>query len=610
MKRTNLMLKNTFYLSIAGVSILMIFIYFANTSLKNTIGEVYYQNIQDSIRTVQNNIVDERILKGSYLEIEKDIPNDMVALLLHEDDVFDLNSDSSSKELLNFVKRYVLQSDKGTDLISQDASSIKKVLYRDERNQTQSFYLSLSSLNLNGQPVTLLLSKDSSAWETYLLRSKVIFFLLLLLYLGLIFYFYHQQQKKVYVPIKKMTELAFDYSENNFRQSLLIQTQDEIGDLATAINKMGKTMEAGKLMNLKEKSLLRLVFDSLAVGVIYLDEDLTINVLNSTGEQYRTLFTKSTGDKQHKEIRTKYHEMVKAVFTTQTGKNIEIQYNQSIYEIRFSPLFNEEGNDVKGVLLVIEDITEAKRLSSIREDLITNVSHDFRTPLATIKGYSEAIIDDIAETVEEKNEMAKIIFDEANELNKTINSLLSLSRINAGHADLQIESVRLKPFFIHIISRFSDTFKRDQITCSFTIQDDLEYYQMDEEKMSHVIYNLIDNAIRYSADYSSDRKKFVNIEVKLDSVLDEILFTVADNGLGISEESIPYIFERFFKDDKARTKPKQNGTGIGLSLVHSIVKEHAGKVEVESKLDQGTVFTVILPYKDPSFEVNNISSIG
>ncbi|UJF14847.1 ATP-binding protein [Jeotgalibaca sp. MA1X17-3] len=347
---------------------------------------------------------------------------------------------------------------------------------------------------------------------------------------------------------------------------------------------------------------MRLVFDSLAVGVIYVDKDLSIRVLNSTGEKHRNLYAKTTGEKQHHEIRIKYREMIEAVFTTQTSKNIEIQYIQSIYKIRFSPLFDEEKSDVKGVLLIIEDITEAKRLSSIREDLITNVSHDFRTPLATIKGYSEAIIDDIAETVEDKNEMAKIIFDEANELNKTINSLLSLSRINAGHADLQIESVRLKSFFLHIISRFSDTFKRNQIKCSFLIEDNLEYYQMDEEKMSHVIYNLIDNAIRYSADSSSHREKFVAIEVKLDTVLDEILFMVTDNGLGISEESIPYIFERFFKDDKARTKPKQNGTGIGLSLVQSIVKEHTGKVEVVSKLDEGTRFTVRLPYKDADFE--------
>ena len=601
MKRKNLILKNNLYLSIAGISILMFFIYITNASLKNTIGDVYNQNIQDSIQTVQNKIVDGRLLKSSFSEIASDIPNDMIALLLYEDEVVDLNIDSNYNELFYFVKKYVLDSKTGHDLISQNDSVIKKVLYRDERNQKKSFYLSLDRLKMNNQSATLLLSKDSSAWETYLLRSKFIFFLLLLLYLGLIFYFYHQQQKKIYTPIKKMTELAFEYSQYNFRQSLLIQTRDEIGELATAINKMGKTMEAGNLMNKKEKSLLRLVFDSLAVGVIYVDKDLTMRVLNSMGEQHRNLYENTVEGKYQHEIGNKYHEMIEAVFSTQTSKTIEIQYIQSIYKTLFSPLFEEEKKNVKGVLLIIEDITEAKRLSSIREDLITNVSHDFRTPLATIKGYSEAIIDDIAETIEDKNEMAKIIFDEANELHKTINSLLSLSRINAGHADLQIETVRLKPFFSHIISRFKDTLKRNQIKCSLIIEDNLEYYDMDEEKMSHVIYNLIDNAIRYSAELSSYKEKFVAIEVRLDTVLDEILFTVTDNGLGISEESIPYIFERFFKDDKARSKPKQNGTGIGLSLVQSIVKEHGGKVEVLSKLDEGTTFIVRLPYKETTF---------
>ncbi|UJF14848.1 hypothetical protein LZ578_07420 [Jeotgalibaca sp. MA1X17-3] len=253
MKRKNLILKNNLYLSIAGISILIFFVYITNASLKNTIGDVYNQNIQESIQTVQDKIVDERLLNGSFSELASDIPDDMVALLLHEEDVVNLNSDSSSNVLLYFIEKYVLDSETDHDLISQNDSVVKKVLYRDERNQKKSFFLSLERLKVNNQSVTLLLSKDSSAWETYLLRSQLLFFLLLLLYLGLIFYFYHQQQKKIYTPIKKMTELAFDYSQYNFRQSLLIQTQDEIGELATAINKMGKTMEAGNLMNKKEK---------------------------------------------------------------------------------------------------------------------------------------------------------------------------------------------------------------------------------------------------------------------------------------------------------------------------------------------------------------------
>ena len=602
MKKKNFILKNTIIISLVGIFLLTLFIIFENSNLRNTIENAYYKNVEDTVLTVRNSITEEKALLRESSQLKNKIPDDMVAFVLDSNEMIDLSTHLESSNLFYFIKDYFLLSEAGNKLIEQKDERIKKIVYQDGSWRTKSFYISVSSIDVNGKNETLILGKDSSVWDTYLLRSRLIFFLLIFIYLGIIFYFYLYQQKRIYVPIKEMTERAFDYSENNFEKAVPTYSNDEIGELATGINKLGKIVEASNLMNIKEKSLLSLVFDSLSVGVIYLDEDLTVTNLNSSGEEYYTFYNKIETEKINDEINAEYKEMVKIVFTTGESKKIEFQYIQSIYEIRFSPLFNEEKSYVKGVLLVIENITEAKRLASIREDLITNVSHDFRTPLATIKGYSEAIIDDIAETTDEKNEMAKIIFDEANELNKTINSLLTLSRMKAGHSELQIQMVRLEPFFMHIISRFTNAMKKNNISYSFRIEEQLEYYQMDEEKMSHVIFNLIDNAIRYSSDSLKNEDKFIKIDVKLDTVYDEILFIFKDNGIGISAESIPYIFERFFKDDKSRSMPQKNGTGIGLSLVHSIVEEHSGKIEVKSKIDRGTTFIIHLPYIDPAIE--------
>lgn len=608
MKRTNLVLKNTVFLTIAGILCLLLFNSIENNNLKNTIGEVYYQSIQDTLLSVQRSVVQDDHFQKKFSEVEKEIPDDMVALFLQDDEVKDLNQGSSPKKLFNLVHYHFITSQKGRDLLQQNSNSLKRFLYWDGRNHQRSFYLALQNVSEGDQQGILLLAKDSSIWDAYLLHSKTLFFFLIVIYLGLIFYYHRQQQTTVYEPIREMTEVAFNYSENNFDENMPIKANDEVGNLAVALNKLGKTIEASHLMNTKERNLLSLVFDSLSVGVIYLDEDLTVTVLNSVGNQYYAAYTKTVEQAHNEDFKQKYVEVVEEVFQTGIGKKMEIQQTQTIFEVRFSPLWNEEEEAVKGVLMMIEDVTNAKRLASIREDLITNVSHDFRTPLATIKGYSEAIIDDVAGTPEEKNEMAKIIFDEANELSRTINSLLDLSRINAGYEHLNLQIVHLPTFFKHILSRFTEKLRSEKIQYSLSVLNDLEYYQMDEEKMNHVIYNLIDNAIRYSADPTDRESRYLKLEVRLDEWLDEILFIVSDNGIGISQESIPYIFERFYKDDKARTREKQKGTGIGLSLVASIVKEHAGKVEVESQEGKGTVFTIRLPYKETSYE--NIEDIS
>ncbi len=197
--------------------------------------------------------------------------------------------------------------------------------------------------------------------------------------------------------------------------------------------------------------------------------------------------------------------------------------------------------------------------------------------------------------------MAKIIYDEATEMSLTIDSLLDLSRIKAGYVHLNYEMVQLHDFFDRLHHRFKDKLEKEQIDFSVEIENNLEYLLCDEEKMHHVFYNLIDNAIRYSADPEARDKRFIRIHVHLDDVLDKVLIKVSDNGIGITQESIPFIFERFYKDDKARSRPS-NGSGIGLSLVHSIIYEHKGHVTVDSVQDEGTSFIVTLPYAEELYD--------
>ena len=240
----------------------------------------------------------------------------------------------------------------------------------------------------------------------------------------------------------------------------------------------------------------------------------------------------------------------------------------------------------------------------MRVDFINNVSHELRTPLVMIQGYSEAIVDDVAETVEEKHEMAKIIGEESRRMNRMVNEMLDLSRVESGYITLEKTKVSLSKFFNQLFSRFSTMASNGNVTLSLEIQPTLENYFMDRDKMDQVFVNLINNAIRHTI--MADREEGqVKISVYLDTIVDEVLMEVQDNGTGIPEEDVPFVFERFYKADKSRASQRDNriGTGIGLSLVKNIVEAHSGYVEVKSEMDVGTSFIVHMPYIDEKEQI-------
>lgn len=576
-------------------------VYFSNSIEQN-----FFRSVEDTLRGTKRAIHAKEAWKHVEEVEDLAIPNDLSVLYIQEDEVRELNRYLESTEFSSYLQSDFLFSQQGQNLLEDPSDRILRLKNRDYGSDFRYVYVLLDFLD--GENNVLLLAKDMTSWRFYLINSTVFFFVLIVLFLLLIFYFYTVQQRRVYDPVLEITEVAYQYSENNFQAKVSVKSNDEISNLATAVMKLGKALEANSIMNSKEKDILEHVFDSLAIGIIYIDEDYKITSLNEIGQLYYETYIRESHYSIQEELRDHYQKAIEMCFQTGAGQRMEVQQNQMFFDIRFSPTINEK-NEVAGVLLLVEEITHAKRMAAIREELITNVSHDFRTPLSTIMGYSEAILDEIAETVEEKNEMAKVIHEEAAQLNQMINSLLNLSRLKAGYAELDFQIVRIDTFFENIFSRFSDTLSKENIALSLEIEEGLETFQIDEERMHHAVYNLIDNAIRYAADPRTREQRSIHIEVKLDSLLDQVLIKVQDNGIGISEASIPFIFERFYKDDKARSRPKNDGSGIGLSLVYSIIQKHGGKIEVESKLEEGTTFTIRLPFQLTTYgEIEEISN--
>jgi two-component system phosphate regulon sensor histidine kinase PhoR len=257
---------------------------------------------------------------------------------------------------------------------------------------------------------------------------------------------------------------------------------------------------------------------------------------------------------------------------------------QRIFQVNASPML--ENNAVIGCLVVIHDITEIRRLETVRSDFVANVSHELKTPLTSIKGFVETLLEGALDDKENNRNFLKIIHDHAERLDSLVNDLLSLSHLESKEIMLKKTNFNLKQQVEGIILGFRSQLKTKDIE----IKNDLPAgisVTADKDRLGQVITNLIDNAIKFNKE-----KGFVRIFSE--EINGKFKITVEDSGVGIPEKDIPRIFERFYRVDKARSR-ELGGTGLGLSIVKHIVELHGGSTGVESTEGFGSKFWFILP---------------
>lgn len=491
---------------------------------------------------------------------------------------------------------------KATSQVSAALSSGEDALIKDEVSfdgeSKIPFIMKIHHFDLNNQASQLYIYGDLSFLNKTHSRMAMwsVASLILYIVIGILLFYYFQ--RRLGHPLTQLRDIAYDYAKNDFSKQTQSNYKDELAQLALAMNKMGKSLEVTGAATRQEKELLENIVTSISTGVLYYNQDKTLLMSNPLGDEYLQHLYRS--DQVMKTVipevlEYKIDSVIKFPEKVSYENNIDDYY----YNITLIPLFDENLESVRGVLVSIQNITKEKRLDIMRNDFINNISHELRTPLVMIQGYSEAILDDVAETQEEKKEMAKIIGEESIRMNRMVNEMLDSSRMEAGFINLIKLDVQLDDFFNKLFTRFATMSEKNNIEMKLTIDANLDSYYMDEDKMNQVFVNLINNAIRHTSLSDKEHKK-VEIWVHLDRIMDEVLIEVKDNGTGISEEDVPYVFDRFYKADKSRTVMKGNktGTGIGLSIVKNIIEAHGGFVEVKSVVHEHTAFIVHLHYID------------
>lgn len=386
---------------------------------------------------------------------------------------------------------------------------------------------------------------------------------------------------RITFPMRQMKETAQRIAEGDFHAEIPIRTTDEIGELAATFNSMASRLNEVVHALSKEKEQLASVLGSMVDGVVMIDENGKIAITNPPAEH----FLRDWAYEKPNEPAPLF-EFFRTVVETGQEVTEDIPVQGRIWSLVMVPLYDRE--QIRGAVAVLRDMTRERKLDKMRNDFVANVSHELRTPLSMLQGYSEAIVDDIAASPEEHKELARIIYDESVRMTKLVNELLDLARMEAGHVELNVDTIEIRPYLERIHRKFTNLAREQGISFQLDISTPQTNVQLDPDRMEQVLTNLIDNAMRHTPE-----RGVVTLRVRGEQPL---RLEVSDTGSGIPQEDLPFVFERFYKADKARTRGRA-GTGLGLAIAKNIVEAHGGLISVQSKLGEGTTFTISLPEK-------------
>lgn len=422
------------------------------------------------------------------------------------------------------------------------------------------------------------------------IRSNIIFAgLAVALFAGLISLYVSRRLSR---PIEDLLEGVDRFARGEFDPKIRTDGGREVNKLARSMNRMASELDRRIRDITNQRNLQEAILDSMSEGVIAIDmREKVIDINHAAAGLLRLDVERCIGRKVHEVVRNT--DLQKLVSDTLTAKEtrvreIVLHYESEQYlEGHGTPLNDADGKRI-GALLVLNDVTRLKKLESIRKDFVANVSHELKTPITSIKGFVETLLDDPFENLDETKRFLRIVGRHADRLDSIIEDLLSLSRIEqeAEKTGLSLLEGSLSEVIESATQICELNAEAKGIEIAVDCDENLTA-RINPPLLEQAVVNLIDNAIKYS-----EENTLVRISVKREGKYLKI--SVADNGIGIAPEDTGRVFERFYRVDKARSR-KLGGTGLGLAIVKHIAIAHRGRVSVESAPGKGSTFTIEIP---------------
>lgn len=388
--------------------------------------------------------------------------------------------------------------------------------------------------------------------------------------------------RRVTWPLKQMNQVALQMARGDFSGRVPVTSEDEMGRLARSFNYLSAELAQSIAALSREKEKLNRVVRGITDGVLAFELNGRVLFSNPQAEKLLDL-PLVPGEFLPAALMEPFRAAVAG-----TGATGEIKWRQQVIAVRAAPLPDEERNG-RAAVAILQDVTSQKKQDQLRREFLASVSHELRTPLSFIQGYAEALADGMASGERERQEYTSIILAEAKRLRRLIEDLFDLNKMAAGHLSLGLAPIDMGELLANVARKYQPLLAEQNLSLETEIAAALPIIKGDAGRLEQIMVNLLDNARHHTPAGGK-------ITIAASRVGRELKVSVADTGSGIPAEELPYIWERFYKVDKSRSR--RGGSGLGLAIVKSLVEAHGGWVEVESTPGKGSNFSFYLPEQD------------
>ena len=391
--------------------------------------------------------------------------------------------------------------------------------------------------------------------------------------------------KTITNPIERITEGARSIAEGNFDQDLGVQSSDEIGELTRSFNYMARRLKStvGEVQGERDK--LNTLFLHMTDGVAAFTTEGKLIHMNPATESL--LGVRMGSDVTFDEMFADLDMVGSDETAMRSFLTSEITRRGRVLSVTLAPYGALDGEG--GVIAVIHDITEQRRLDDARREFVANVSHELRTPLTNIRSYTETLLDAAGDIpLETEKQFLGVISSESERMARIVTDLLTLSKLDYGRMELRMTRFSLSDLLKKVANAMRLTIQDSGHEMAVEAPDDLPQIVGDRERIEQVVVNILSNAVKYTPSGGHIRLAACALAGN------RVRITVEDDGVGIPAADVPRLFERFYRVDKARSRAA-GGTGLGLAIAKEIVEQHEGKIALASEYGKGTTVTITLP---------------
>ena len=552
---------------------------------------------------IKNTLIDE-----AYRDIIEKLDGYMY--MLDSDSQIEL--DTSCKDFGEFTGTRITVIDAETGEVLGDSfndiSTMDNHLYRDEVSQARSFdegssirYSKTENVDFiyyarpyeyNNAP--LILRASTPLYNVQSMYNSITWSMIIAIIVSAVIAFLisYRYNRKVIQPIENITEFARSISKGNYGKSVYINSYDEVVRLSTALNKMSKSLRKSFDKISTKNAQLDAILQSLNQGILVCNVEGEVKYTNDTFQK----IIKMDGELVNKNL---YHnifdenlynilEEIKDNNEDKLISNTNVQFSDDTYR-NYSGCFIRDKKGVKkGILLVVEDVTNIKKLERMRSVFVSNVTHELKTPITCISGYTQTLLNGAISDKENAYKFLNIINDEAERLNLLIDDILTLSGLESQNKPVFEDRVNLIQIAGEVIELIKQKYPEKQYI-EFKIEyDEKTEYKMlgDRHKLKQILINLVDN----SAKHTEEGHIIINFQKEPE----KLTMSVCDTGIGIDKKHHDRLFERFYRVDKHRSRDT-GGTGLGLSIVKHLALLHDGKISIKSELGKGTCISIKFP---------------